>query len=96
MPQKRNPDGAELVRAEAGIVFGHLQALLTLTKGLPLAYNRDLQQERRPLIESILRTTASVQLLAAMWRELDVQMARFESELCGHFSLRNRARRSPG
>ena len=87
MPQKRNPDGAELIRGEAGMVFGHLQALLTLTKAMPLAYNRDLQQERKPLIESVLRTTASVQLLAAMWRELDVRTQRFERELYGDFSL---------
>jgi argininosuccinate lyase len=87
MPQKRNPDGAELVRGEAGNVFGHLQALLNLTKGLPLAYNRDLQQERKPLIESVLRTTASVQLLAAMWRDLYIRTARFERELFGDFSL---------
>jgi argininosuccinate lyase len=87
MPQKRNPDGAELIRGEAGMVFGHLQALLTLTKAMPLAYNRDLQQERKPLIESVLRTTASVQLLAAMWGKLDVNMARFEGELFGDFSL---------
>ncbi len=87
MPQKRNPDGAELVRGEAGVVFGNLQALLTLTKAMPLAYNRDLQTERKPLIESVLRTTASVQLLAAMWRDLDVRMARFEAELYGDFSL---------
>jgi argininosuccinate lyase len=83
MPQKRNPDGAELLRGEAGMVFGHLQALLTLTKAMPLAYNRDLQNERKPLIESVLRTTASVQLLAAMWSRLDVRMARFERELYG-------------
>jgi argininosuccinate lyase len=87
MPQKRNPDGAELIRGEAGVVFGNLQALLTLTKAMPLAYNRDLQLERRPLIESVLRTTGSVQLLAAMWSKLDVQMARFEGELFGDFSL---------
>jgi len=87
MPQKRNPDGAELIRGEAGVVFGQLQALLTLTKAMPLAYNRDLQQERRPLIESVLRTTASVQLLAAMWGALDVRISRFENELCGDFSL---------
>jgi argininosuccinate lyase len=87
MPQKRNPDGAELIRGEAGMVFGHLQALLTLTKAMPLAYNRDLQQERKPLIESVLRTTASVQLLAAMWGRLGVRMSRFESELYGDFSL---------
>ena len=87
MPQKRNPDGAELIRGEASVVFGNLQALLTLTKAMPLAYNRDLQHERKPLIESVLRTMASVQLLAAMWRRLDVRTARFESELCGDFSL---------
>jgi len=87
MPQKRNPDGAELIRGETGVVFGYLQALLTLTKAMPLAYNRDLQHERKPLIESILRTTASVRLLAAMWRELEVWTARFEGELHGDFSL---------
>jgi argininosuccinate lyase len=87
MPQKRNPDGAELIRGEAGVVFGHLQALLTLTKAMPLAYNRDLQQERIPLVESVLRTTASVHLLAAMWAGLDIKTARFESELYGDFSL---------
>jgi argininosuccinate lyase len=87
MPQKRNPDGAELIRGEAGVVFGYLQALLTLTKALPLAYNRDLQNERAPVVESVLRTTASVRLMAAMWGELDVRMSRFESELFGDFSL---------
>ena len=87
MPQKRNPDSAELIRGEAGMVFGHLQALLTLTKAMPLAYNRDLQNERKPLIESVLRTTASIRLLAAMWNKLEVRMARFEGELYGDFSL---------
>jgi argininosuccinate lyase len=87
MPQKRNPDGAELIRGGAGMVFGHLLALLTLTKAMPLAYNRDLQHERKPLIETVLRTTASVQLLAAMWGKLDVRTERFENELCGDFSL---------
>ncbi len=87
MPQKRNPDGAELIRGEAGIVFGNLQALLTLTKAMPLAYNRDLQQERKPIVESVLRTTVSVQLLAAMWGKLEVRKARFEGELFGDFSL---------
>jgi argininosuccinate lyase len=87
MPQKRNPDGAELIRGEAGVVFGNLQALLGLTKAMPLAYNRDLQLERKPLVESVLRTLASVQILVAMWRKLDVHMARFEGELFGDFSL---------
>jgi argininosuccinate lyase len=87
MPQKRNPDGAELIRGETGTVFGHLQAILTLTKAMPFAYNRDLQAERKPLIEAVLRTTASVRLLSAMWRHLDLLAARFEGELFGDFSL---------
>ena len=87
MPQKRNPDGAELIRGEASVVSGNLQALLTLTKAMPLAYNRDLQLERKPLIESVLRTTASVRLMAAMWGTLDVRMSRAESALFGDFSL---------
>ncbi len=87
MPQKRNPDGAELIRGQVGTVFGHLQALLVLTKALPLSYNRDLQQERRPLVESVIQTTASVRLMAAMWRELDVLTDRFERELYGDFCL---------
>jgi argininosuccinate lyase len=87
MPQKRNPDGAELVRGEAAVVFGDLQALLTLSKGMPLAYNRDFQQERKPLIDSVLRTEASARLLAAMWRELVVRTHRFEKDLFADFSL---------
>ena len=87
MPQKRNPDGAELVRGDAAVVFGNLQALLTLTKGLPLAYNRDFQQERRPLVDSVLHTTASVRVLTAMWRALEVDGSRFDDELRGDFSL---------
>ncbi len=87
MPQKRNPDGAELVRGQAGLVFGHLQALLVLTKGLPLAYNRDTQQERMPVIESILATAAATRLMAAMWRDLEIRADRFEGDLFGDLCL---------
>ena len=87
MPQKRNPDGAELIRGQAAAVFGHLQALLVLTKGLPMAYNRDLQQERGPLIETTIRTIQSVRLMAACWRDLEVNSGRFEAELTGDACL---------
>ena len=87
MPQKRNPDGAELIRGEASVVFGNLQALLTLCKGIPLSYNRDFQQERKPLIECVVTTTASAHLLAAMWRDLQIMTGRFAEELRGDFSL---------
>jgi len=53
MPQKKNPDPMELVRGKTGRVYGNLLALLTLTKGLPLAYNRDLQEDKAPLFDSI-------------------------------------------
>ena len=47
MPQKRNPDYAELARAKTGRVYGHLMGILTVFKGLPLTYNRDLQEDKR-------------------------------------------------
>jgi argininosuccinate lyase len=69
MPQKRNPDAAELVRGKAARVYGDLVTLLTLSKGLPLAYNRDLQEDRRPLDSSRnwLATTAWLQNWQTPW-----------------------------
>ncbi len=56
MPQKKNPDMAELMRGKSGRVFGNLMAMLTIMKGLPLAYNRDLQEDKGPLFD----TTATI------------------------------------
>jgi argininosuccinate lyase len=56
MPQKRNPDVAELVRGKAGRVVGDLVALLTTLKGLPLAYNRDLQEDKEPVFDAVARS----------------------------------------
>ena len=53
MPQKKNPDVPELIRGKSGRVFGHLFALLTIMKGLPLAYNRDLQEDKVPLFDTV-------------------------------------------
>ena len=64
MPQKKNPDVPELVRAKSGRVFGHLQALLTIMKGLPLAYNRDLQEDKVPLFDTADTVKASVQIMS--------------------------------
>lgn len=52
MPQKKNPDGLELIRGKTGRVFGHLTALLTTLKGLPMAYNKDLQEDKEPLFDT--------------------------------------------
>jgi argininosuccinate lyase len=63
MPQKKNPDVPELIRAKTGRVFGHLQALLTIMKGLPLAYNRDLQEDKTPLFDTVDTVKASLQMM---------------------------------
>ncbi|MFZ3062900.1 MAG: argininosuccinate lyase [Actinomycetota bacterium] len=62
MPQKKNPDGAELVRGKAGRVFGHLQAMLSTLKGLPLSYNRDMQEDKEGLFDTteVLKTSLKV------------------------------------
>jgi argininosuccinate lyase len=66
MPQKKNPDVPELVRGKAGRVFGALTALLTMMKGLPLAYNRDLQEDKEALFDALDTTRASLAVLAAL------------------------------
>jgi argininosuccinate lyase len=63
MPQKKNPDVFELIRGRSGVVFGHLTALLTLQKGLPLCYNRDLQEDKPCLFDALAKTRAALELL---------------------------------
>ena len=63
MPQKKNPDVFELVRGRAGVIFGHLLSLLTMLKGLPLAYNRDLQEDKPALFDSIHKTALALETL---------------------------------
>jgi len=66
MPQKKNPDVAELTRGKSGRVFGNLMALLTLLKGLPMSYNRDLQEDKERLFDSADTVRACVRLMAGM------------------------------
>jgi argininosuccinate lyase len=87
MPQKRNPDAAELVRGKAARVFGDLQTLLVLVKGLPLAYNRDLQEDRAALFDAVGTTLACLRISAAVWRDLTIRGDRFEAELADDSSL---------
>jgi argininosuccinate lyase len=70
MPQKRNPDPAELVRGKAGRVAGSLVALLGILKGLPLAYNRDLQETQEPLFDAVDAWRVSLRASAALVRGL--------------------------
>ena len=66
MPQKKNPDVPELIRGKAGRVFGDLVALLTTMKGLPLAYNRDMQEDKTPLFSTVDTLQACIAIMTAM------------------------------
>jgi len=76
MPQKKNPDVAELVRGKTGRIFGHLMALLTVAKGLPLAYNKDLQEDKEGLFDTIDTLKFSLSVYAAMLRGMKVNAPR--------------------
>jgi argininosuccinate lyase len=69
MPQKKNPDVPELVRGKTGRVFGHLQALLVLMKGLPLAYNKDLQEDKEALFDAVQTVQACLEAMTILMRE---------------------------
>ena len=66
MPQKKNPDVPELVRGKTGAVIGNLTALLTMMKSLPLAYNRDMQEDKAPLFETVDTLAACIEIYTAM------------------------------
>ena len=74
MPQKKNPDAAELIRGKSGRVFGNLVSLLTLMKGLPLAYNKDLQEDKEPLFDSADTVKTCLKIFTGM-----MQSAKFKS-----------------
>ncbi len=84
MPQKRNPDAPELVRGKAGRVIGDLSALITMCKGLPMAYNRDLQEDREALFDAVQTTIACVSVTAGCFESLTVVGG---PDLTGDFSL---------
>ncbi len=72
MPQKRNPDYAELARGKTGRVYGHLMAILTVLKGLPLAYNRDLQEDKEGLFDTVDTLLATLEVFAGMVSTMQV------------------------
>src|SRR5437660_6838513 len=75
MPQKKNPDVAELTRGKAGRVIGNLVSLLTLLKGLPMTYNRDLQEDKERLFDTADSVRATARVMAAMLRHTTVNEA---------------------
>ncbi len=69
MPQKKNPDVPELVRGKTGRVFGHLQGMLVLIKGLPLAYNKDLQEDKEAIFDGVKTVKACLEAMIILLRE---------------------------
>lgn len=75
MPQKRNPDAAELVRAKTGRVFGSLTTLLTVMKGLPLAYSKDMQEDKEPVFDAVETLEIIIPAMSGMIADLKVNRA---------------------
>jgi len=87
MPQKKNPDVAELIRGKTGRLYGNLINLLTVLKGLPLAYNRDLQEDKPPLFDSVDTVRAALDLLIAMVPRLQIRAARMRAAAGAGYTL---------
>jgi len=85
MPQKKNPDMAELVRGKTGRVYGNLMALLTTLKGLPLAYNKDMQEDKEAIFDSIETVKKSLGIFAPMVRTLHVYEENMKKAAAGGF-----------
>ena len=87
MPQKKNPDVPELVRGKTGRVFGHLQAMLVLMKGLPLAYNKDLQEDKEALFDSVKTVKACLEAMTILLQEgLEFKTTRLAEAVAEDFS----------
>jgi argininosuccinate lyase len=79
MPQKKNPDMAELTRGKTGRLYGNLLSILTTLKGLPSSYNRDLQEDKEALFDSVDTVTATLEIWAAMLPEIKINRDRMET-----------------
>ena len=87
MPQKKNPDVPELVRGKCGRVFGHLQGLLTMIKGLPLAYNKDFQEDKEALFDVVRTTADCLEAMAILMEEgVEFRPERLERAVASDFS----------
>ncbi|MDQ7831496.1 MAG: argininosuccinate lyase, partial [Desulfovibrionaceae bacterium] len=85
MPQKKNPDVAELMRGKTGRVYGSLVSLLTTLKGLPLAYNRDMQEDKEPFFDADDTVRASLRIMAGMLQVLGFRVDRMREALSTGF-----------
>ena len=87
MPQKKNPDMAELIRGKSGRVYGNYMAFISTMKSLPLSYNRDLQEDKEPLFDSFFTYSDSLEIINGMLLSAEFNKSRFVVELQGDFSL---------
>ena len=87
MPQKKNPDVAELARAKTGRVYGNLMGILTVMKGLPLAYNRDLQEDKEGLFDTVDTLLSSLDVLAGLIKTMKIHKSRMQDSMAGSYLL---------
>ncbi len=78
MPQKKNPDIPELIRGKTGRVYGSLMTMLTIMKGLPLAYNKDMQEDKEPLFDAVDTLLASLKVFAPMIEKMKVNVDKMQ------------------
>ncbi len=87
MPQKKNPDVAELIRGKTGRLYGNLLGLLTTLKGLPMTYNRDLQEDKEPVFDSVDTIKGSLEILSALVPRLRVNRERMRAAAIAGYTL---------
>jgi argininosuccinate lyase len=85
MPQKKNPDVAELIRGKSGRVFGNLMAMLTLMKSLPLSYNRDMQEDKTPLFDTADILTACLDIYIQLLPNITINKAVMQKAAAGGY-----------
>lgn len=86
MPQKKNPDVSELLRGKSGRVYGELVSMLTIMKGIPLAYNKDMQEDKEPLFDADNTVRLSLKVFTLMLDKLDFDRERMKAAAIGGFS----------
>ena len=96
MPQKKNPDVPELARGKTGRVVGHLMGLITLMKGQPLAYNKDNQEDKEPLFDTVDTLKDTLRIFAEMVGGITVKPEAMEQAALQRLRHRHRPGRLPG
>ncbi|HEY4554124.1 MAG TPA: lyase family protein, partial [Bacillaceae bacterium] len=86
MPQKKNPDMAELIRGKTGRVVGHLVGMLTVLKGLPLTYNKDMQEDKEGMFDTVETMSGSLKIFAGMVNTMSVRTEAMEAAVHQDFS----------